>query len=214
MRGAIVALVFVVSGCNGILGWDAATISPDETGAQEAGDVCHRYCDAMFANCGTGNNLKYITPDVCLKICSKMDLGAEGDVKGNSSSCRLHFALLAKDDPSNCEAAGPLGTGACIADDKTRCNAFCVLDCQYCDCTQSATSPDGGTNTSFVYAGDDDCNAACAGYPPFTPNTRITDDENQNTLNCRLYHLQAAYVDDPARTTHCPHTRLKSATCR
>jgi len=35
-----------------------------------------------------------------------------------------------------------------------------------------------------------------------------------NTLDCRLYHLESAYVSDTAAITHCPHTGAVSTVCK
>jgi hypothetical protein len=168
----------------------------------------------MEKNC-TGANLKYITTDVCNKMCNKFDRGADGDIAGDSRTCRLHYAQAATSDPvTNCEAAGPVGDGPCtsLADGGSRrCEAFCVLDVNYC----------GGDDAGHpgAYADEPTCEKICngeAGTPAYayTPHTRVSSDENQNTLNCRVYHLEAAYVDDEARVTHCPHTQLTSITCQ
>jgi hypothetical protein len=205
IRATAIALVASVVGCNGILGWDAATLD-----AASQGGVCEQYCTAMDANC-TGDNLKYISHDVCVKMCRNFDPGAPGDVSGDSQACRLHFAQQAATSDAataaiDCETASPLGDGPCVGSDGgggERCVAFCQLDIAYCG---------AGDTSQFPYTNETDCTTACAAYA-YTAMTRVSADENQDTLNCRLYHLEAAYVDDQARGTHCPHTKQVSLTC-
>jgi hypothetical protein len=215
-------------GCNAILGFEEAKVDPslsaidnpdsgdggegdaDIDGAtadagSDAGTPCERYCGIIMTNC-IGNNAEYLSPEVCLAMCSHFEPGIPGDTHEDSLECRTYHAGAAKGDPNyHCRHAGPLGGGHCGLDP---CRPYCLLDFALCG---SLVPPpfDGGesgcfsecTNDKFTYltAGD-------AGDITLTAG---------NTLNCRLYHLESAYnpTSASAKTTHCPHTATISATC-
>jgi hypothetical protein len=64
------------------------------------------------------------------------------------------------------------------------------------------------------YATMQACMTACAGFT-FDPAAPEYDTNNHNTLNCRQYHLQAAWSDTLGGSAfnHCPHLAVQSATC-
>ena len=102
---------------------------------------------------------------------------------GNSVQCRLNSARVREfpgERRTACPAAGPGGDGVC----GSNCDGYCQLMLAECpgsfdaaSCVQScaATSDPGGFDTS-----------------------RIEGD----SVQCRLYHLQAASVSP---RNHCPH---------
>lgn len=199
MRRALLAcaLPFLAIGCNAVLGWDSASVDPLLEAGASGGTQCERYCAVMAANC-SGVNLKYITPSVCVSMCSQLDPGIEGDVGGPSIACRATYAAkAATEDPVvNCERAGPLTAGPCNDDP---CRAFCTLDVSYCP---------------MAYKDADACVATCDTLKStYDPSLQIAGDQQRNTLNCRLYHLQAAFVNSNAQMVHCMHTSAKNLVC-
>jgi hypothetical protein len=186
-----------VTACNGVLGIPAATIV--DGGPT---DPCTTYCHLVDKNC---NGLEYIDYDTCTQLCPVFDQGPAGDTTQNSLSCRTHFANLAATDPSKCAAAGPLGGLVCGND---VCTTFCGLD-QF-TCNGQYEAYDGGGT---------ECVADCrTGYPQYVlPDGGSSADillESGNTINCRLYHLEASLSATlGGKMVHCQHTGLPSMTC-
>ncbi len=191
---------------------------------------CDTYCRVMAADCtdtsGTDigkENSEYISDPVCMTICEQFKLSdagvnADGDIDPNvdpstdpataaTLNCRLwhgNFGAVEMLPHTHCPHAGPLGAGVCGVEP---CVEFCNLETTFC------------SGDFSQYDGGDDCLNACrpdAGYPGYTyrPGDTETPGVSQsisqhNTLNCRMYHLEAAI--DPgngagSKATHCPHT--------
>lgn len=196
----VVATAGAVLACNSVFGIDAA--DPEPTGDDGGTPTldCQHYCDLVLKNC-TGPNAEYLIADDCTKMCPVFDLGAIGTTMTDTLGCRLTHAIAAAAQPDKeCRLAGPLGGGGC----GDPCESFCSLDLAYCGMMNRPVAYEGGTP---------DCMNACAGYPYLSDagDTTLT---SGNTLNCRLYHLESAYVSDMASFTHCPHTGVVSATCK
>jgi hypothetical protein len=202
--GSALGLTLAAVACNSVLGIETANVDPTfgEDGGSDAGTTpCTAYCSTVVANCPHD---EYNDVPTCLALCGAFDLGQSTDTSQDSLGCRAHYAALAATDPTNCPAAGPLGGGVCGND---LCNTFCALDSYVCT----------GANTAFD-GGQLGCGPACeANFEVY-----LTDAGNDlalstgNTLNCRIWHLEAAV--DPAEgagalATHCPHTAVISAFC-
>jgi hypothetical protein len=155
----------------------------------------------MATSC-TGNNAEYLSNADCEAVCAQFD----------SVDCRMGFAQLAATDPiTNCQKAGPLGIGCGDA-----CHTFCELVSDLCDA--KGVPP---------YASTNDCVSACTGYPYWITAADAgppadagcpepggdTSCQSTNSLNCRLYHLDAAYSTATSWMTHCQHTALNSNVC-
>jgi len=197
-RFALLATTFGTVGlvaCNSVLGWDEARIDPilDAAAIPDTNELsCESYCALVAANC-SGDNLQYLTPGICLAMCV-FDPGALTDEKTLSVGCRQHYAQLAKDNPAtNCLKAGPLGGKQC----GDACQAFCQIEKERCE---------------TAYASVAACRTACAKFA-YDEKQQITRDQDQDTLNCRAYHLQAAFANVKAQKTHCPHTSEASDMC-
>jgi hypothetical protein len=198
----MVRALFAVAliGCNPILGWDRAELDPIlvDTGTRTDATTpsipsCETYCSLMSANC-SGTRLQYLTPDVCLAMCPVFDLGALDDDAKPSLGCRQKHAALAANDPAtHCASAGPLGGNLC----GDRCKNFCAVEIARCGI--------------LAYL-EKECSAACPMFA-YDPSLSITSDQENDTLNCRSYHLQASYPNDTARATHCVHTAKASDMC-
>ena len=205
--GALLAAAGGVVACNQILGYDSATLDPSigADAAASGGDAgadsglsCENYCALVQQNC-TVANAEYITTAVCLAMCQQMEPGFVGELPGQDSvKCREDEAIHAATDPSHCPAAGPLGGGKCGAD---RCNAFCQFVVPFC-----------ATSTAPPYTGQPDCRLECATYA-FDADAGDIQQQQGDTLNCRTYHIEAAYQGGSAINVHCPHTGKVSATC-
>jgi hypothetical protein len=188
--------------CNAVLGIDAASVDPSL--ADGGGTPCDSYCASVMANC-TGANQEYLDSATCLAMCRHFEPGVSGDTTQDSLACRTYHAGAAATDPDfHCRHAGPVGGGVCGTDP---CAPFCLLD--FALCGDMASPPYSG--------GESGCHAACTAS--LTYQTSGTGDLTQstgNTLNCRIYHLESAYEPNnpDAKTTHCRHTAIQSATCQ
>jgi len=215
--GGVVAIAAMVAGCNAVLGIDAASVDPalidggtgadggGTEGGMEAGGpaTCMGYCQTIMQTC-TGKNQEYIRIETCLEMCKHLEPGVPGDMSGDSLECRNYHAHAASGDPNlHCRHAGPLGGGHCGTDE---CAPYCLLDTALC-----------GNMTSPPFSSESACRTACAAFPYLQQGGAgdLTLTMDSNTLNCRIYHLEAAY--DPTNTaaagTHCPHTAAVSAPC-
>jgi hypothetical protein len=175
-------------------GGDAAADSGGDAGMQLT-ISCENYCTLVTTNC-TGQNAEYSSPgkDTCMAMCANMTLGARPDTTHDTVACRQDIAAAAQGNPSTlCPQAGPTGGDVCGAD---HCAAWCALDIAKC-----------GT-IAFADAGA--CVTACTALP----YDKAAGDVAQltgNTMNCRIYHLEAAYANDGGLSaTHCPHTGTPS----
>lgn len=203
VSGAALA-VGIALGCNGLLGYDPAVLDttlggdagPDGPGGAEGGLTCQEYCNVVMANC-TAQHGEYLTMDVCMSICAQMDL--VGPNPGDTIPCRFtHAQAAATGDPTvECPQAGPLGFPGC---QPQQCHDFCILDLALC------------LDAGAPYATVNDCLTQCGTYP-YSLDAGDTANTSGNTLNCRIYHLESAYLGGGNVTTHCPHTGQMSATC-
>lgn len=185
------------SACNGVLGISAASVEVADSGSTAT--PCESYCNAVVQNCPSS---EYNDVPTCLSLCPAFDLGQDTDTNKDSLGCRAHYAALAATDPSNCRAAGPLGGGVCGSD---VCANFCQLDTFACV----------GANAQFD-GGEVGCETDClALFPDY-----LTDAGNDlaisagNSLNCRIWHLEAAVAPGGGAAMlaeHCPHTGIPSA---
>jgi len=215
-------------GADGTAGDSGADAGTDGGGDTSPATVsCATYCDLVTQHC-TGDippsggadaaTKQYNTKEACLLECSKMPVGAVTDTSGNTVGCRqYHAGALAEQLPVvHCPHAGPTGGGTCGTD---RCAAFCSLMAAVC-------LGDAGTG---VAAGDvpfpdvTACLAACGNGPYAFDKTQgeLTQGASSGTddLNCRDYHLMAAYTAFAASnpslgSTHCSHLKVASATCK
>ena len=206
--GSVAAVVAILAGCNAVLGIDEAKVDPalsaGDSGADTGGRAsCPGYCATIMQNC-TGQNQEYTTLETCVAMCQHLEPGLVGDTTNDSLECRNYHAGAAAGDPNfHCRHAGPLGAGHCGTD---VCNAFCLLDVALC----------GNMSTPPYPGGEVPCHAACVKYQYVQANAGdLTLTDRSDTLNCRLYHLEAAY--DPANSsaapTHCPHTATVGVHC-
>jgi hypothetical protein len=163
----------------------AADVPPPDTEILS----CDNYCARVLANC-TGDAAQYADPDTCKKICAALPMGDAGDTASDTVACRFyHAGAPAKQSPGfHCSHAGPFGGGVC----GTRCGAFCLLAGEQCP---QAFAGDAGT-----------CDASCGTAFAFDPTPDAAESPSGptsgNSLNCREYHLVAAFGDP---TTHCAH---------
>jgi hypothetical protein len=163
---------------------------PAEGGAGGAASelgVCEQYCSAVQSNC-TGSFAVYTSMAVCLAVCAALPEGALGDRDVNSVRCRLRAAEAAVDEvPHYCPIAGPGGGGVC----GTNCESLCALKPAICGelSAQSANA----------------CRKECAALTDLGGYSTALEHEHYAGahVQCRLYHLSAAAIEDPER--HCSH---------
>jgi hypothetical protein len=158
-----------------------------QAGASEPPGLCEQYCTAVMTNC-TAAFAVYTSYQTCLSVCAALPEGKPGERSGNSVSCRLSAALIAKEEvPHYCPVAGPGGNGVC----GSNCESLCELRAQVCS---QYGSGDRAT-----------CESDCE---------KVQDLGNYSTdldvgqyrgahVQCRLYHVSAAAAAEPEE--HCPH---------
>jgi len=151
--------------------------------------VCVDYCDTVMAAC-TADHAVYTTRPICLRVCEGLEEGDPGEPSGNTLACRHRQAKNAQTQEAPdefCPAAGPAGADVCGGD----CEAYCQLLADAC--------PD-------QFAALADCESACPGLADGGP-FNVEDHYDGDTLDCRLIHLSASFVDAPA---HCGHSGYES----
>jgi len=159
------------------------------------GPKCTDYCNTIMTNC-TGGNAQYFSMAACLQTCATLPRGSASDGGGNTVGCRATHAgpgYAAVDPVTHCPHAGPGGAGVCSA---SNCDGFCTIALGACK----------GPNQAWATM--DACMVDCAMFntsPPYNASISSGD-----SYACRMWHLTAASVDP---VTHCPHTKLVSATC-
>ena len=207
---ALLATILTLAGCNSVLGIDEAKVDPalaggsggsgggNGAGGGSPATPCDGYCDQIGAAC-TGPNQEYTDRATCMVLCQVYDPGTAGDTTSDSLACRAHYAALAASDPNlHCKHAGPLGTGTC---GKSQCAAYCALNTSICKATPA-------------YPTEAECIMACKGFV-YVKDSGDIELTTGDTLNCRMYHLEAASnpANPTASVTHCPHTQPVTSHC-
>ena len=191
------------------------------TGDATVATPCEDYCALVAADCkGDVRNqpprvptAQYQSTPGCLHACSNMAPGAPTDQEGDSIACRTyHAGAPAKADPgTHCPHAGVAGGGVCSGPVDSgaagRCASFCHLALALC---APSALKDAGVAPPF--SSESACLSACG-----KQGERSFDfDSQQNeltlkgdTLNCRQYHLGAAY-NDPANPDGSPTESAKT----
>jgi hypothetical protein len=214
------ALGLAATGCNAVLGIGAASLDPDAAGSGSGSGgggrslSCPYYCSTVVQNC-TGDNAEFEgTEDptaICMSTCPGIDVGHAGTIgptDDDTLGCRINYAEQAATDPAtNCRFSGLGGGERC---GKDPCALFCSLAMQYCTSLTKPTPPYGSAAECLA-----DCRGTgdAGGAYPYLLNVSDLQD-NGNTLNCRIYHLQNAYGSEASGEFHCPHTGLVSQTCQ
>lgn len=214
-RAGIVAGVSMIGACSTVLGFEDASLDPQwaadsgvpsgggsgggggggsggEAGAAPGGSggeggvaSCRTYCATVLENCVLKNK-QYTSMDTCMGVCATWPAGDAEDPSGNTRACRHDNAVKAEStgEPDlHCPIAGPGGDGIC----GTNCGGYCAAMQDICP---------------GFFASYEACEASCAmttDLPGFnvSPANQIG-----NTVDCRLYHVSAATIDD---AVHCPH---------
>jgi hypothetical protein len=156
-------------------------------GSSEPPGLCEQYCTAVMSNC-TAAFAVYTSYETCLSVCAALPEGMPGDRSGNSVSCRLSAALIAKDEvPHYCPVAGPGGNGVC----GSNCEGLCELRAKVCN-------QDGAKDRVA-------CQNDCEQVQDLGNYSTALDVEQYSGphVQCRLYHVSAAAVADPEK--HCTH---------
>jgi hypothetical protein len=203
---AIAALGLTIAACGNVLGFESATLDPltaaggagPTGGAWEGGApgelppfqdaLCKSYCDTVLRACPSDAGGKsfavYDSRTTCERQCALFATGTPGDEAGNSIACRLTNARIADTFPGErataCPAAGPGGAGIC----GDNLESYCMLAIAICGAYDSV----GECLLDSVHVPD------LGGFD-------ISQVEG-DSLQCRLYHLEAALVSP---VTHCPH---------
>lgn len=158
---------------------------------------CEEYCTAVIENC-SGEFAVYSSYESCLSVCAFMPVGQPGDEGVDSVHCRLAAVRAAPNEAFfYCPAAGPGGDGYC----GSNCEGLCGLAGSVCE--GSRLSDDRAiTELPSRLAS---CMNACANVPDVGEYTIDTAAGlyRGNHVQCRLYHISAAAVEDP--DTHCFH---------
>jgi hypothetical protein len=164
-----------------------ATLQP-VGGGEPATTTCADYCGRLAESCGESFAKVFAdSQPSCVKLCSALawPAGAANDSTGNTLACRMSNATRALAEPTSCEPASYTGGNVC----GSLCEVYCFMQDQICTKAGLPQFPDAAT-----------CMTACATYDA----RGAFHAASGNTLQCRLYHLTAAALQDVA--THCPHT--------
>lgn len=194
MRTLILASLVVAAGCGNDKVPQAADDPVDAAVVVDAPDDepltldCASYCNGILNACG-GEVAQYDSVQECLGVCEHFDAGELGDDLGNTLGCRVHHTELARLDPAtHCEHAGPSGGSMC----GDICDGFCAVAPAVCGAQYSAQN----------------CDDRCAAL---TSEPRYSVNSTGDTVECRLYHLTKATVDQD----ECANTdRNNSPTCQ
>ena len=149
--------------------------------------TCDDYCDTVMANC-TAENVQYTSRDECIDYCANVagwEPGEAGAMSGNSIGCRTYHGgdPAAADAAVHCPHAGPTGGNVC----GSWCESYCELATKNC------------TGDNELFADEATCLTACADFN----ETGAPGDTQYDTVQCRIYHVGAPALADPA--VHCPH---------
>lgn len=148
---------------------------------------CSAYCDAITTNCTGTANEQYKNKGACISTCQNKlawPAGVATATSGNTVGCRTYHATAAAGNATlHCPHAGPTGAATCGG----LCENYCYIAARYC------------TGGNKLYNDDAACMTACAGFA----TTGTQGATGGNSLQCRLYHVNAA-GGDPA--LHCPHS--------
>lgn len=203
MRAArtLAAFVFAATSigavaCASIAGIDDRELDPSFSPGSVATSACADYCSAIASGCAEPRR-QYISDSACLAVCKALPEGTVDNPTGNTTSCRADRAVKARDtgEPAQyCSVAGPSGSDAIVPANAcgTSCDAFCALTQKICPA--QFTSEFAGQVAQ--------CKAACAALPDKGAFDVGASNQTGNSLQCRLYHLQAATA---APEDHCPH---------
>lgn len=177
---ALGTLIAIPLGCRAILGIEEREF--DELS-------CANYCAQMAETCADADQ-QYASDEACQKLCASFPVGTIDDQEGDTLGCRLNAikdAVATGEAHDACLAAGPGGSGRC----GTNCESFCTSLEALC-----------ATEFATVAALDGGCLGYCSDIPDCEDYAAdpLRDD---NSLQCRLFHLSSAAVQP---TTHCKHT--------
>ncbi len=174
-----------------------------EGGGPDADPVpaCSAYCTGYAAVCGANPSSDastngYLDSPTCLALCAALPVGIPNDTTQDTLACRVSQYPLPP--PSqNCPAGGPFGLAGTGEDGglpygqaqcgASACETFCSL---------AVTACSGDNAPSFITGtGYSDCIGVCQELYTFNPNAPISANDDSQTLNCRFFHLQAAFTD-------------------
>ncbi|HSC85792.1 MAG TPA: hypothetical protein VLC09_00905 [Polyangiaceae bacterium] len=151
--------------------------------------ACQEYCDAVMQNC-TGEFEQYTARIACVRACNTWEAGTASEPSGNTVACHKRFAGLAASQPQEqCGSAGPAGIGPCGG----KCENWCGL--------LEAACPDN-------YAEMIDCQASCGALPAASGTYSSGTMQSGNSIECRIYHTNAALENEDTPATHCPHGKF------
>ena len=155
---------------------------------------CDTYCTTIMSAC-TGSLQQYIDKANCLEMCAKIPVGTTADTSGDTLGCRTYHVGVAASSTANaaihCPHAGPYGFGGC----GDLCPDFCARYAGQCDIANWGGSTACPTNCDAVAGSDGGAFYDDAG----------TGVASGNMMECRQYHLEAAYAADGGGG-HCSHS--------
>jgi hypothetical protein len=161
----------------------------------EIGPLCAEYCETIAEVCTAGESAaQYASPEACVTVCENgLPVGAPGDNGGglDTAYCRYENAVNAGafgELDFDCATAGLGANGAC----GEICDVYCRLLNEQCAAVLSddPMAQDHAT-----------CVAECEAVPR-TPDPFDFEVDEGNTLECRFWHIQAAFGN---AAQHCPH---------
>ncbi len=177
-----------LAACQAVAGIEDRTLDED-AGKPQNSQQCEDYCTLVMEACN-GPQALYTTRDICLGVCSKLDVGDAEDTHNNTLACRTYWANEALREAGYCPSAGPGGNGQCGSD----CEAYCQIFPQVC--------PD-----DYKYQSTKDCLKFCETVPQKTTFDVVVD-HGGDSIECRLVHVSSAILKPK---DHCPHAPIPPA---
>jgi hypothetical protein len=163
------------------------------SGATVCGTKCENLCNVVPFHC-TGTNLGW-APTTCMAFCSSLPPGGNANATdGNSIDCRIYHASAGKalnQLDVHCPHSSPSGGSVC----GSYCENYCYLSLTHCT----------GAN-SHNYTDNAACMTACNAFN----QTGKPGDTDGNTVQCRIYHIQAGKALNQL-DVHCPHAAMNPA---
>lgn len=158
-------------------------------------DLCDAYCAEVNEACTAEDRIQqYSSVTACRTVCSAaMALGEPGDDGVDTAYCRFENSRnvgIFGEVEEDCAGAGLGGNDAC--------GPICEV---YCDLLAAACSEASTVEDVTIVHDHEACITECEQLPR-TPDPFQFEVTSGNSLECRLWHVQAAFG---TATTHCPH---------
>jgi hypothetical protein len=201
------ACVIGEPGCADSAGAEPPCAPGDPSCAPEAGidSLCSQYCSQISQKCTAAPQYDDARPPECESLCRHFPRAEGESPTGNNLECRLARVTSASGERSDCFAAGRGGDGVC----GRPCDAYCSLMQALCP-THFGEFGAGESLADDAAACQSDCSrlADRGDYDPTLGGEDEFDDDDA-TIQCRLWHLGSAAIEveqfGTLDNSHCDH---------